>query len=83
MASRLASFPAGTAPTLRLIPLAKWSDCHSWPSVAGLRAYVAAAERIGGDAWIRRVGRRLLIDELAFLAWAADGSIDKSRRRNA
>lgn len=53
----------------RLIPLTKWSKYHSWPPNGGLRHLVFKEESNGFDKVIRRVGRRVLIDERAFFAW--------------
>lgn len=53
----------------RLIPVTKWPEIHPWPSVAGLRDLTFHAKRNGFDAVVRRVGRRVLIDEAAFFEW--------------
>lgn len=50
----------------RVIPLTKWNEYHTYPSVGGLRHLVFNAESNGFDAVIRRCGRRVLIDEQAF-----------------
>lgn len=55
--------------THRLIPVSKWNEYHPWPTVSALRDYVFKAERIGLTPAIRRVGRRVLINEEAFFAW--------------
>jgi len=52
-----------------LIPLTKWEEYHPWPTERALRHYVAEAEAIGFDRVIRRVGRRILIDEREFFRW--------------
>ncbi len=54
---------------IRLIPLVDWPDHHPWPTVAGLRHLVFNAHRNGFAAVIRRVGRRVLLDEAAFFRW--------------
>jgi hypothetical protein len=56
-------------PQTRLIPVPKWSDYHAWPPKGGLRHLIFNAKKNGFDKVIRRVGRRVLIDEAAFLAW--------------
>lgn len=56
------------APT-RLIPIPKWPDYYPWPSQSALRDMVFHAKRNGFDSVVRRVGRRVLIDEQAFLRW--------------
>ena len=53
----------------RLIPLTRWQDHHAWPTVSGLRGLVQHSRTNGFDAVVRRVGRRVLIDETAFFAW--------------
>ena len=56
------------APT-RLIPVTRWPDHHDWPSIAGLRWMIFNASSNGFDSVVKRVGRRVLIDEAAFFAW--------------
>jgi len=55
--------------TTRLIPVTKWNEHHSWPPQGGLRHLIFHAEKNGFDVVIRRVGRRVLIDELSFFEW--------------
>lgn len=55
----------------RLIPAAKWDKYHPWPSVPALRFLIFNATKNGLTAAVRRVGRRVLIDEAAFFAWVA------------
>ena len=52
-----------------LIPVPKWNEHHEWPTQAGLRYYIFYAEFNGFDSVIKRVGRRVLIDEEAFFKW--------------
>lgn len=66
------SIPSATPespPERRLIPVSKWSEYHDWPSEGGLRHLVFYSEYNGFDKAIRRVGRRVLIDEQAFFKW--------------
>ena len=58
----------------RLIPVTEWGKFHSWPPLGGLRHLVFNAKENGFDAVIHRVGRRVLIDEAAFFAWARASS---------
>ena len=53
----------------RLIPLTEWNQHHQWPPLGGLRHLVFNKETNGFDKVIKRVGRRLLIDEGAFFDW--------------
>lgn len=55
--------------TPRLIPLTEWPTHHAWPPLGGLRHLVFNGKANGFDAVIRRVGKRILIDENAFFAW--------------
>lgn len=53
-----------------LIPVTHWSEIHPWPPIGGLRHLVFHAETNGFNKVIRRIGRRVLIDEAAFFEWA-------------
>ncbi len=53
----------------RLIPVPEWPKIHPWPPLGGLRHLIFHARRNGFDVVIRRVGRRVLIDESAFFDW--------------
>lgn len=54
----------------RLIPLTAWPNYHAWPPIGGLRHLVFHAESTGFNKVIRRIGRRVLVDEIAFFDWA-------------
>jgi len=53
----------------RLIPANDWPQHHAWPPLGGMRHLIFNAGHNGFDAVIRRVGRRVLIDEQAFFSW--------------
>ena len=53
----------------RLVPASVWPQTHAWPPIGGLRHLIFHAKANGFDKVIRRVGRRVLIDEQAFFAW--------------
>lgn len=55
--------------TPRLIPITKWNEYHPHPPIGGLRSLVFNAATNGFDHCIRRIGRRVLIDEDAFFEW--------------
>lgn len=59
--------PAGTA--TRYITVPQWPTIHLWPSKAALRHLIFNAKENGFDACIRRIGRRVLLDEAAVLQW--------------
>lgn len=60
---------SNSQPQKRLIPLTKWGQFHNWPTVGGLRALVFNSHNNGFDRCMRRVGRRILIDEESFFDW--------------
>ena len=55
--------------TSRLIPVPHWNQHHQWPTQSGLRYWIFHAKTNGFDKVLRRVGRRVLIDEAAFFEW--------------
>jgi len=66
-----AAFMLSTAPTssTRLLTVKQWSEAHAWPPYGGLRHLIFFSKSNGFDDVIRRIGRRVLIDEQAFFAW--------------
>ena len=56
----------------KLIPVTKWNEFHVWPTEAALRFYIFNAEFNGFDKVIKRIGRRILIDEEAFFKWTEE-----------
>lgn len=63
----------------RLIPVPDWLQYHAWPPIGGLRHLIFHASTNGFDQVIRRVGRRVLIDEAAFFEWVeSNGGRDAS-----
>ena len=60
------------APTRRLIPVSKWPEFHPWPSVSALRWIIFHGAKNGFESCVRRIGRRVLIDEEAFFAWVEE-----------
>lgn len=61
--------PATGAAHTRFIPLTDWNQHHAWPPIGGLRHLVFFENTNGFHKVVRRVGRRVLIDEAAFFAW--------------
>lgn len=53
----------------RLIPLIKWNDYHSDPSVPALRMLVFRKDENGFNDVIERRGRRILINESKYFEW--------------
>jgi len=54
----------------RLIPVTDWNRFHAWPPQGGLRHLIFYAKSNGFDRVVRKIGRRVLIDEKAFFQWA-------------
>lgn len=66
----------------RLIPLTEWPNHHLYPPIGGLRHLVFHASENGFEKVIRRVGRRVLIDEQAFFEWVREqNSLARRRAR--
>ena len=59
-------------PKTRLIPASDWNDYHEWPPSGGLRHLIFYEKTNGFHKCIRRVGRRVLIDEDAFFRWVEE-----------
>jgi hypothetical protein len=68
---------ANSEHTSRLIPVAAWPDHYPWPPTGGLRHLIFYAKTNGFDKVVRRLGRRVLIDEAAFFAWAREQGTSK------
>jgi len=56
----------------RLIPVPDWPNYHLWPPLGGLRHLIFFAHKNGFNKCIRRVGRRVLIDESEFFKWVEE-----------
>jgi len=56
----------------RLIPVNEWQGINVWPSTAALRFMIVKADENGFDEFgvVKRIRRRVLIDESAFFRWA-------------
>lgn len=66
-----------SAQSTRLIPLVRWPEFHPYPSISSLRWMVFHAQSSGFEAVIKRVGRKVLIDEQAFFDWVASNPTTK------
>jgi len=53
----------------RLIPVTQWNRHHPWPPIGGLRYLIFHEDSNGFSHCIRRVGRKVLIDEARFFEW--------------
>lgn len=52
--------------TRRLVPVNDWSKIHLWPPIGGLRHLIFHADTNGFKSAFRRVGGRVLVDEMEF-----------------
>ena len=55
----------------RLIPVTAWNKYYDYPSISGLRMKIHRSQENGFDDYnvVHREGRRVLIDEQAYLRW--------------
>lgn len=58
----------------KLIPVTKWNEFHVWPPIGGLRHLIFFAKLNDFEKVIKRVGRRVLIDENAFFEWLEENN---------
>jgi hypothetical protein len=59
--------------SIRYIPVPNWEKHHEWPRIGGLRNLIFNRHKNGLDKFgvIKKVGKRVLIDEAAFFSWVA------------
>ena len=55
----------------RYIPVPNWEKHHEWPRLGGLRNLIFNKDKNGFDKFVKKVGKRVLIDECAFFEWVA------------
>ncbi len=53
----------------RIIAVNDWSKFHPWPTASALRHLIFNAKENGFNEVIRRIGRRVLINETEFFNW--------------
>ena len=63
----------------RLIPVPQWNKYHEWPPQGGLRHLIFHEHKNGFHKCVKRVGRRVLIDEQEFFKWVTEQSGNKCR----
>jgi hypothetical protein len=58
----------------RFIPVPSWEKHHEWPPIGGLRNLIFNRHKNGFDKFgvVKKIGKRVLIDETAFFAWVAN-----------
>ena len=55
--------------TRRLLTVAQFCEAHPWAHPGGVRAWLFNRRTNGFDSCIRRIGRKILLDETAVFAW--------------
>lgn len=53
----------------KFIPVTKWNEYHEWPSLPAFRNLIYNKDENGLFTAIKKVGKRILIDEAAFFEW--------------
>lgn len=53
----------------RYIPAPEWENYHPWPKIGGLRNLIFNKKTNGFDKVVKKIGKRVLIDERAFYEW--------------
>jgi len=56
----------------RYIPVTVWNEHHDWPPIGGLRNLIFNKNKNGFATVVKKVGKRVLIDEAAFFEWIAN-----------
>jgi hypothetical protein len=62
----------------RFIPVTQWNHYHEWPSQSGLRYYIFHSASNNFNSVIKRIGRRILLDEKAFFIWVEQNGGQKN-----
>ncbi|MDA9982672.1 hypothetical protein N9H39_08045 [Gammaproteobacteria bacterium] len=63
----------------RIIPASNWNNYHDWPPPGGMRHLIFNEKKNGFSKCVRRVGRRVLIDERAFFEWVDEQKAHESQ----
>ena len=58
-----------SVPKTRLISVTDWERYHPWPGTNTLRNYIKFKKQYRFESVVKKVGRKVLIDEAAFFAW--------------
>jgi hypothetical protein len=56
----------------RYIPVTVWNEHYDWPPIGGLRNLIFNKNKNGFAKVVKKVGKRVLIDEAAFFEWIAN-----------
>jgi len=61
------------------IPASRWHQYHAWLSTVDLRYLIFNRKHNSFDRWVKWVGRRVPIDEEAFVQWVEWKSKEEGR----
>jgi hypothetical protein len=64
----------------RLLTVTEFTQKYSWPPLGGLRHIIFHAETNGFNKVIRRVGRRVLINEASFFEWVEEQNANQENK---
>lgn len=64
----------------RLIPLTKWNLYHDYPTVSSLRHLVFFEEQNGFSKVLRRIGKKIYINEKAFFEWVDEQNLPGAQK---
>jgi hypothetical protein len=56
----------------RLLTISQWTKYYDYPTEGGLRHLIFNEKLNGFEKVVKRIGRRVLIDEEAFFKWAQE-----------
>lgn len=62
----------------RYIPVPLWNDFHVWPTVVGLRYLIFNKDKNGFAKVVKKIGKRVLIDEILFFEWVEEQNSEKN-----
>ena len=60
---------SGAAQPTRYLTVKQYASEHSWPTEGGLRHLIFEGAQNGFNACVRKVGRRILLNEASVLDW--------------
>ena len=71
------------SPKTRYIPVTKWEKYHEWPPIGGLKNLIFKRNKNDFDKFgvVKKVGKRVLIDENAFFQWVENQGKIKEKKR--
>ena len=65
----------------KLIPVTEFSKIHGWPPIGGLRHLIFNEHKNGFHKCVRRIGKRVLINESEFFKWVEEVNFKGTQTR--